>query len=243
MAQQRRSVSLEAEKVCVIGIWHLGAVTSACLADLGYTVVGVDRDSQRVEALNRGVAPLREPGLDELIGKGLAAGRLRYATSLAEPLRGTTYVIIAFDTPVDERDEVDLSDILATASEMAPLLQSGVTVIVSSQVPVRTCERIADVIRRSSPSLAFGIACPPENLRLGQAIERFKRPDMLVIGADSPVTLEKVEQLLSVIPAPRATSGLRTAEMTKHAINAYLATAISLGNELANLCVFAGADE
>ena len=231
-----------AGKVCVIGIWHLGAVTSACLADLGYPVVGVDKDSQKVAALNQGLPPLYEPGLDELLSKNLSLGKLRYTTDLGEALKGAGYVIITYDTPVDEQDEVDLSEIFATAAEMAPLLESDVTVIVSSQVPVGTCEKLAETIRRSSPALAFGVACTPENLRLGQAIERFKRPDMLVIGADSAATLEKVERLLSVIQAPTVTSDLRTAEMTKHAINAYLATAISFGNELANLCDLAGAD-
>lgn len=235
-------MAVEAGKVCVIGIWHLGAVTSACLADLGYAVVGVDRDSQKVAALNQGVPPLYEPGLDELLAKNLSAGKLRYTTNLGEAVKGAGYVIITYDPPVNEQDEVDPSEIFTTAVEIAPLLESDAAVIVSSQVPVGTCEELAETIRRSNPALAFGIACTPENLRLGQAIERFKRPDMLVIGADSPTTLERTEQLLSVIQAPKTTSDLRSAEMTKHAINAYLATAISFGNELANLCDLAGAD-
>ena len=242
MATEDPRLPTEVNKVCVVGIWHLGAVTSACLADLGYSVVGVDGDAQRVEALNRGVAPLHEPGLNELLSENVSAGRLRYVTDVGDGVRGAEYVIIAYDTPVDDQDEVDLSEIFATAAEMAPSLESDATVIVSSQVPVGSCEKLADTIRRHNPAPAFGVACTPENLRLGQAIERFRRPDMLVIGADSPATLEKTERLLSVIPAPKVTSDLRTAEMTKHAVNAYLATAISFGNELANLCDLAGAD-
>jgi UDPglucose 6-dehydrogenase len=228
--------------VCVIGIWHLGAVTTACLADLGYTVVGVDKDSDKVEALNRGVPPLFEPGLQEMMAKNIAAGRLTFTTDLAEGLGDASYALITYDTPVDDNDEVDLSGIFAVAAELAAHLEGGATIIVSSQVPVGTCEEIAAVVRQVNPSLDFGIAYTPENLRLGQAIQRFKKPEMIVIGADSEATLQRVEQFLAPIQAPRVRVDLRTAEMTKHAINAFLATAITFANEIANLCDEAGAD-
>jgi len=232
----------EQETLCTIGIWHLGAVTSACLADLGYTVVGVDRDAERVEALNQGHPPVYEPGLAELLVSNLSAGRLRYTTTLREALPEASIVLITYDTPIDENDEVDLSDLYKTARELGQYMRNGATVVVSSQVPVGTCEELCETIRQVNPSLSFGMAYTPENLRLGQAVERFKHPEMLVIGTDTPETLEKVERLLSVIRAPRVTADLRTAEMTKHAINAYLATAISFGNEIANLCDEVGAD-
>lgn len=228
--------------VCVIGIWHLGAVTAACLADLGYTVVGVDKDSDKVEALNRGVPPLFEPGLQEMMAKNIAAGRLTFTSDLAEGLAGASYALITYDTPVDDNDEVDLSGIFAVAAELAAHLDSGATIIVSSQVPVGTCEEIAAAVRQANPSLNFGIAYTPENLRLGQAIQRFQQPEMIVIGADSETTLQRVEQLLAPIEAPRVRVDLRTAEMTKHAINAFLATSITFASEIANLCDEAGAD-
>lgn len=229
-------------KVCALGIWHLGAVASTCLADLGFQVVGVDQDPARVEELNRGCPPLFEPGLEELLVRNLAAGRLRYTTDVEEGVRGADYVLIAYDTPVDERDEVDLSGLFATAEALALHLTAGVTLVVSSQVPVGTCEKLAETVRAVNPSLAFGIACVPENLRLGQAIERFRHPDMIVIGSDDSRTLTKVAELFASIEAPKVSVSLRTAEMTKHAINAYLATCISFANELAVLCDMVGAD-
>lgn len=229
-------------KISVIGIWHLGAVVSACLADLGYFVVGVDKDTKKVEGLNKGIPPLFEPGLEELLISNLNSKRLNYTMDLCEAVRGSSYALITFDTPVNERDEVDLSEIFATATELAKYLENGSVIIVSSQVPVGTCEQIKAIIKQSNPSLDFDIAYSPENLRLGQAIERFKNPDRIVIGADSNATLDRVERLFDVISAPQVRMNLRTAEMSKHALNAFLATSISFANEIANLCDEVGAD-
>jgi len=229
-------------KVCVIGLWHLGAVASTCLAELGYQVVGVERDPSKAANLNRGIPPLFEPGLGELMVKHLASGRLRFTSDLADGTAAAPYVIIAYDTPVDDQDDPDLAPIIAAVEDLAGHLEDGATIIVSSQVPVGTCEALADRLRALAPGLRFGMACVPENLRLGQAIERFLRPDLLVLGADNAQTMAKVEALFSPVPGPRVRVDLRTAEMTKHAINAYLATCISLGNELANLCDEVGAD-
>jgi len=230
------------DKVCVIGIWHLGAVTSACLAHLGYSVVGADQDPSRVQALNKGLPPLFEPGLAELIATNVAAGRLKYSTDLREALRGAHCVLFAHDTPVDEEDEVDLTEIRASAARAAPYLERGALIIVSSQVPLGTCEQLAAIIRNENPSLKFAIAYVPENLKLGQAIHRFLNPDMIVIGANDPATQDRVDEFLAPIQGPRVRMDLRSAEMTKHAINAFVATAISFINEVANLCDELGAD-
>ncbi len=229
-------------RVCVIGIWHLGAVTAACLADLGYTVAGVDKDPHKVRTLRRGTPPLFEPGLQEMMAKNIAAARLTFTSDLAEGLAGASYALITYDTPVDDNDEVDLSGIFAVAAELAAHLDSGATIIVSSQVPVGTCEKLVEAVRGANPSLSFCIGCVPENLRLGQAIERFLGPEFLVLGAEDAATHERLEGLFSPIQAPRVRVDLRTAEMTKHAINAFLATSISFANEIANLCDEAGAD-
>ena len=229
-------------KVCVLGIWHLGSVASACLADLGFQVVGVDDDAARVEELNHGHAPLFEPGLDELLAKNLAAGRLRYVADVSEGAAGADYVLIAYDTPVDERDEVELSGLFAAARAVAPHLAAGATIVVSSQVPVGTCEQLAEAVREANPAIEFGIACVPENLRLGQALQRFTAPDFLVFGAADAGTHERLEALFAGIETSKLRTDLRTAEMTKHAINAYLATSISFINEIANLCDLVGAD-
>lgn len=228
--------------VCVLGVWHLGLVTSTCLAELGYEVIGFDRDAARVQLLNKGHAPVHEPGIEVLLAAQLGAGRLRYTADLDDAMRTASYVLVAYDTPVDEKDELDLSEIYWVARALAQCAAQGVTIIVSSQVPVGMCEELAKIIGEVNPSLAFGIACVPENLRLGQAIERFRHPDMIVVGADTPNTLRNVKELLSPIEAPMVAADLRTAEMTKHAINAYLALCISFANELANVSDLVGAD-
>ena len=228
--------------VCVIGLWHQGIVGAACLADLGCSVVAADHDEGKVNRLNGGRAPLYEPGLDELIAAGLASGRLRFSGDVAGSVVGRPYVLLMFDTPVNDRDESDLSEVLATAGEIAPHLSDGVVLYVTAQVPVGTCDRIAGIIREANPSLQFGIAYSPENLRLGQAIERFRKPPLPVIGADDPATLDRLEPLLAPLGVDWARVDLRTAEMTKHALNAFLATSICFANELGNLCDEVGAD-
>ncbi len=235
-------MSMGSERVCVIGLWHLGLVTSACLADLGRTVIGFDSDPHLIEGLRNHRLPLFEPGLEELVAKGIAEERLWFTTNPHEALAGARYAIIAHDTAVDERDESDLSQVMAAASHLARHMEDGSIVVVSSQVPVGSCERIQATIHREKPSRGFGIAYVPENLRLGRAIERFKKPDMIVIGSEDPSTVSSVNELFEGIDAPRVEVGIRTAEMTKHALNAFLATCISFANEMANLCDEVGAD-
>jgi UDPglucose 6-dehydrogenase len=229
-------------RVGVVGLWHLGCVVSACLADLGCRVIGVDRDRSRVENLNRAQPPVFEPGLAELIKSNLDEGRLGFTTELKSAVRGARFIFITYDTPVDDNDDIDLSEILAAAAEMAGFLEKGSVVVVSSQVPVGTCERIKSIVLENNPAADFDIAYIPENLRLGQAIERYKRPDGIVIGADSPAARDEVARFFNIIRAPRLTMDLRSAEMAKHAINAFLATSISFTNEMANLCDWLGAD-
>lgn len=232
----------EKQKVCIIGVWHLGSVYSACLADLGYLVTGVDKNPDRVADLNSGIPPLFEPGLERLIKANTNSGNLHYTTDLSRTVRDSSYILITIDTPVDENNEVDLSPIFDISMELAPYLENGSTIIVSSQVPVGTCDRIKALIEQKNPSLNFDIAYIPENLRLGQAIDCFKHPGRIVIGADNPSTLDKVAALFDVIKTPKLRMNLRTAEMTKHALNAFLATSISFANEIANLCDELGAD-
>jgi UDPglucose 6-dehydrogenase len=229
-------------KVCIIGIWHLGAVYSACLADLGYQVVGVDPDKPKVNDLNNGIPPVFEPGLKELLISNIESGSLKYTTDTGNAVKGCSYVMVTFDTPVDDNDDVDLSPVLNACREISSKLNDGTTIIISSQVPVGTCDYIKSMIKQSNPSLDFDIAYCPENLRLGKAIEYFKKPDRIVIGADNNETLDRVESFFSVIPAPKLRMDIRTAEMTKHALNAFMATSISFANEIANLCDEVGAD-
>ncbi len=228
--------------VCMIGLWHQGIVGAAVFADLGYSVVAADHDAAKIALLNGGRAPLFEPGLDELIQKGLQSGNLRFSSDVAGSVQGCPFVLIVHDTPVNDRDESDRSEVLSTAAAIAPGLCDEVVLYVTAQVPVGTCDRIAQIIRTNNPALRFGIAYSPENLRLGQAIDRFRHPALPVIGSDDRATLDRVEQLLAPLGVKWERVGLRTAEMTKHALNAFLATSICLANELGNLCDEVGAD-
>ena len=202
-------------RVCVIGLWHLGCVTSACLADIGHVVVGVDKDSKRVADLNNGIPPLFEPGLPELIMQNLKRQSLSYTDNMEQALQAAGCVVIAFDTVVDEKDEVDLSEIFSLSTEMAKYLENDAVVVVTSQVPVGTCDKIKSLIHQGNPHLHFDIAYSPENLRLGQAIESFKNPRRIVIGADSEETLDKAEKLFTPINVPILRMNLRTVQSWK----------------------------
>lgn len=229
-------------KVCVIGLWHQGIVGAACLAECGYDVIAADHLLGTIETLKFGKAPLYEPGLDDMIQKGILLKRLTFTNNVAAAVRGVRDVLLMFDTPVNDNDESDLSEIMATAREIAPHLEQDVVILVTAQVPIGTCSEIAGAIGAVNRGLKFGIAYMPENLRLGQAIDRFKHPPLPVIGSDDAETLNRVAELLKPLRSHWERVNLRTAEMTKHALNGFLATSITFANELGNLCDEMGAD-
>jgi UDPglucose 6-dehydrogenase len=205
-------------------------------------VVGVDQDANKVAELNKGIPPLFEPGLAELVRNNIDSGRLSYTTDLGHAVAGSNYVLITFDSSVDPDDNVDLSEIFDTSVKLSQHLEDDTAIVVSSQVPIGTCEKVESLIRENNPSLRFTVAYSPENLRLGQAIQYFKNPDRIVIGANSDFALDKAETLFGVINAPKLRMNLRSAEMAKHALNCFLATSISFANEIAGLCDELGAD-
>jgi UDPglucose 6-dehydrogenase len=217
-------------------------VAAACLADLGFNVQAADHDADKVEKLAKGKAPLFEPGLDDLLRKGLSGGCLTFTNDLSAGVKGKPFVFLMFDTPVDEEDRGDLTEVLITADEIAPHLENGVVILVTAQVPVGTCDELARIIQKANPDLSFSIAYSPENLRLGQAIERFKQPALPVIGSDDDSALDALEVLFAPLGVEWMRTTLRSAEMTKHALNAFLATQVTFGNELGNLCDEVGAD-
>ena len=226
-------------RVCVIGLWHLGCVYSACLAKLGYVVVGTDENRRVVENLRRGKPPIFEPGLDQLVAEGMTSRRLSFVDDIREGSKNADYAIIAYDTPVDAEDRPDPS-IVFRAIDRLKKVTPHPTIIVSSQVPVGTCKQIASMF--SNTGMVPDLAYVPENLRLGQAIERFMKPDMIVIGANRPSTIVKVRALFSPIRTKIIEMELTSAEMAKHALNAFLATSISFANEIGNICDLVGAD-
>ena len=236
------AVLAPAMRVGVFGIWHLGAVTAACLAHLGFRVTGVEANAARLASLKSGVPPLYEPGLAELMDREIAAGRLHFVADPAAAAGDADVVILAEDVPVNDADEPDVSGLLETARAIAPHLRAGTTLIVMSQVPVGTCALLQRTVSEAHPGVEIHVAYCPENLRLGAAIERFLHPDMVIIGADTPAARSRVETLYSGTQAPKVIMDIRSAEMTKHALNVLLATAISFGNEVGMLCERLGID-
>jgi len=225
-------------KVCVYGLWHLGSVTAACLAKAGHEVVGVDENPQTVEGLKGGRAPLLEPGLDDLLQQGINAGTLSFSSDRAAAVRGASVLWITFDTPVDDADQADVqfvtSRIAATLDELDP----NTLVIVSSQLPAGSIRTLENATQRRDISFA----CLPENLRLGKAIDVFMNPDRVVAGVRNERDRDLVQSLLEPITARIEWMRVESAEMTKHAVNAFLALSVSFINELATLCEHTGAD-
>ena len=228
--------------VCVFGLWHLGTVAAACLAESGLEVRGVDLDPDVIRDLKAGRPPIFEPGLEALIDRQLAAGRLLFTASPREALPGADAVLIAYDTPVDGDDRSDLTPILAAVDEIGRWADPGALVVVSSQVPVGTCEALEARLRERTGAAGLGVAYCPENLNLGRAIDTFLSPDRLVIGADTHAAAARTRSLFAGVRAPALVMSRRSAEMTKHALNSFLATSVSFVNEIADLCDVTGAD-
>lgn len=217
--------------VCVQGLWHLGAVTAACLSAAGHQVIGLDFDAATIAKLREGRAPINEPGLDEL----LRAQSIDF-TSDASASHNADVLWVAYDTPVDSDDRADVEFVIAQIERVLPHLRDGTVVIVSSQLPVGSVARLEAM----APRLRF--ACSPENLRLGKAIEVFTKPDRVIVGIRDATARETIATLLAPITSRIEWMSVESAEMTKHAINAFLALSVTFANELANICERVGAD-
>jgi len=224
------------EKVTIFGLWHLGCVTAGCLSELGYKVVGTDFDEKVVKELSRGRPPIFEPKLEGLLEKHIKKKNLIFYFDKEAALKDADFIFITFDTKVDEQDQVDLGDIYQAVNEIAKYIKNDSILIVSSQVPVGTCSKIKEIILEKNKALKFDICYLPENLRLGDAINSFLKPDRIVIGANSEDTLERVKKLFEPLKCEKITMSIESAEMTKHALNAYLATCISFINEISDIC-------
>jgi UDPglucose 6-dehydrogenase len=233
------TVASDAAPVGVIGLWHLGSVTAACLADAGISVIGVDPDPAVVQALRDGRPPVSEPGLKELLLAG--APRLRF-TCDARELAAASCAWVAFDTPVDDDDHADVEWVMAQAVELLEPLPAGALVVVSSQLPVGSIARLQErcAERRGDRGLRF--ACVPENLRLGVALESFRAPDRIVAGVRSEADRDELASLLAPFSADVRWMRVESAEMTKHALNGFLATSVAFINEIAAICESVGAD-
>ncbi len=229
-------------KICVQGLWHLGSVTAVCLASVGHDVVGLDGDSNNISNLNQGKAPLFEPGLDEMIQNEINEGHLRFAQSSREAVADAELLWVTFDTPVDEDDQADVELVLGKIKSVLPELNDGTVVLISSQIPVGSIKKLENFVKENYIKKQICFAYSPENLRLGKSIDVFLNPDRIVVGTRNDETKEKLKKLFSPITNKIEWMSVESAEMTKHAINAFLATSVTFANELAAICELYGAD-
>ncbi len=231
-------------KLCVIGTGYVGLVTGTCFADLGNQVVCMDIDDNRISQLKKGVMPIYEPGLEQLVLQNVKAGRLTFTTDYATALKDADFAFIAVGTPSGDEGEADLQYVRSAAEAIADLVEKPVVVVNKSTVPVGTGDWVADIIRkrRNGRPLEFSVASNPEFLREGSAINDFMMPDRVVLGSEDRKAAEAVAELYAALRCQILITDLRTAEMIKYASNAFLATKISFVNEIANICEELGAD-
>lgn len=222
--------------MAVIGSWHQSSVLCGSFAEMGHQVVGI-ADEPALSGLLAGHAPVHEPGLDVLLDQMIKAGRLHFTKSYTEGLRGADFAFLSIDTPVGANDDSDLEPIWRAVDEIAAVALDGLTVIVTSQVPVGTSEQIAERL-----GSRMQVAYVPEFLRLSTALETFRRADRFVIGADDPEVAAQVAAIYEPLRRPIHVTDIRSAEMGKHASNAWLATSVSFINQIADLCEQVGAD-
>lgn len=227
--------------ICVFGLWHLGCVTAACAAQR-YRVIALDPDEGRIASLQRGVAPLSEPGLEELIKTGVSLGALSFTSDVAAALEKADIVWVTFDTPVDESDDANFGYVESQISTLFSYLREDAIVLISSQLPVGSTARVEAAYRKQCPRGSAHFAYSPENLRLGRAIAVFRNPGRIVVGIRNPADRERLGAFLSPFCENLIWMSVESAEMTKHALNAFLAGSVAFINEVAALCECVGAD-
>jgi UDPglucose 6-dehydrogenase len=231
------------KQICVVGVGYVGLVTAACFADLGNRVTALDVDEKRVENLKKGIMPIYEPGLDELVKRNVNAGRIQFTTSYKDALENAEYAFIAVGTPSGKEGEADLQYVESAAKSIAKNMTSPLVIINKSTVPIGTGDWVSDIVKNAQPKpIEFSVVSCPEFLREGSAIADFTSPHRTVIGSLDRDAANKVAHLHLPLRAPIVITDLRTAEMIKYASNAFLATKISFMNELADLCERVGAD-
>ncbi|KAA0122411.1 UDP-glucose/GDP-mannose dehydrogenase family protein [Methylobacterium sp. P1-11] len=232
--------------ITMVGSGYVGLVSGACFADFGHSVVCVDSNRGRIEALKAGRMPIYEPGLEALVAENVRQDRLSFVTDLDAAVAQADAVFIAVGTPSRRGDGfADLSFVYAAAREIAGALSGFTVVVTKSTVPVGTGDEVERIIREANPTAEFAVVSNPEFLREGAAIADFKRPDRIVVGTDEPRAVAVMEQIyrpLYLNAAPIVVTSRRTAELTKYAANAFLAAKITFINEIADLCEAVGAD-
>jgi UDPglucose 6-dehydrogenase len=233
-------------RIAMIGTGYVGLVSGACFADFGHDVRCIDKDESKIDALRGGRMPIWEPGLEALVKANVERGRLAFTTDLAQGVQDAEAVFIAVGTPARRGDgHADLTYVFAAVRELAKALARPAVIVTKSTVPVGTGDKIAEILAEEGAPRGTSVASNPEFLREGAAIADFKHPDRIVVGADDEHAREVIREIyrpLFLNKAPILFTGRRTAELTKYAANAFLATKISFINEVADLCEAVGAD-
>lgn len=236
-------------KITIVGTGYVGLVTGACFSEVGIDVTCVDIDELKIENLKKGIIPIYEPGLDEIVHRNVKKGRLHFSTKLAESLDGVEVVFGAVGTPPDEDGSADLKYVLEVAREVGRNMNDYLLMVTKSTVPVGTAEKVRKALQeeldKRGSKLEFGVASNPEFLKEGAAVQDFLKPDRIVVGIDS----KRAEKTMTRLYKPFTMNGhpvifmdITSAEMTKYAANSMLATKISFMNDIANLCEIVGAD-
>lgn len=236
-------------KVVIVGTGYVGLVTGTCLAEVGLEVVCVDLDQNKIENLRKGILPIYEPGLEEMVLRNYEKKRLNFSTNLAEAIQGAQVAFIAVGTPPGEDGSADLKYVIAVADQIGSHMNDYLVIVTKSTVPVGTALKVKDAVKsaltKRGSALSYDVASNPEFLKEGAAVDDFLKPDRIVIGTDSA----KAEELMRKLYKPFVLNGhpiifmdIPSAEMTKYAANAMLATKISFMNDVANLCEIMGAD-
>ncbi|MDR1031965.1 MAG: UDP-glucose/GDP-mannose dehydrogenase family protein [Holosporales bacterium] len=233
-------------KVTMVGTGYVGLVTGTCLSSFGFEVICVDNNKAKIEGLKKGVIPIYEPGLDKLVDSNLKQGRLSFTTDLTAAVQQSDVVFLAVGTPSKQNsEEADLTFLFNAAEEVAKAISRYTVIVVKSTVPVGTCRKIKDFIKKTNPQADFDVTSNPEFLREGSAIEDFMRPDRVVVGAESERSRQVMDSLykpLFLLETPVVFTTLETSELSKYASNAFLATKISFINQLADLSEKCGAN-
>jgi UDPglucose 6-dehydrogenase len=231
-------------KIAVVGTGYVGLVVGACFAETGNDVTCIDKLASKVAGLKRGKMPIYEPGLEEVVQRNAAEGRLAFTTDLASAVRKADVVFIAVGTPMGEDGSADLQHVLAAAREIARAMRGYTVIVDKSTVPVGTAELVRQAVRRETTH-PFSVVSNPEFLKQGAAVDDFLKPDRVVIGADDQRAADIMLELyrpFTLSGAPVMVMDCASAEMCKYAANAMLATRISFMNEIANVCELYGAD-
>ncbi len=229
-------------KVGVFGLWHLGCVTAACLADIGFEVLGIDTDVATINKLAVGELPVYEPGLQELTKKGISSGKLSFTPELNSSLEKLDLLWVTIDTPVDDKDMADVEYVKKQVKRILPFLKTGCLVIVSSQVPVGFTSEMESYALSTLKGSQLTFSYSPENLRLGNAINIFQHPDRIIVGVRNESDKDRFNSVFSKISESIIWMKTESAEMTKHAINVFLALSVTFANEIAGICEKVGAD-